>query len=153
MSVSKIEIERRMRRFEEACRSHGLKLTHQRRQVFRALAATDQHPSAEALYNCVRRRVPTVSLDTIYRTLNTLEEKGIIQKAAVYCGKTRYDANVEQHFHFVCRECNAVIDVSCAATPGVTIPPEVRKLGTVCSCMVQIEGTCRKCRALKTADC
>src|SRR4030042_2733079 len=111
MVVSRTEIESRMQRFEQVCRQQGLKVTHQRMEVFRELAGTDEHPDAETVYEAVHRRVPAVSLDTVYRTLALLEEKGLIRRAEVQSGAVRYDANTEQPHHFVCTICGLVRDV------------------------------------------
>jgi Fur family peroxide stress response transcriptional regulator len=81
MAVPKTEIERRMGRFTETCQANGLKVTHQRMEVFRELASTEDHPDAETIYQSVSRRVPAISRDTVYRTLATLEEYGLVRKA------------------------------------------------------------------------
>ena len=69
MKIGKREIEQRMERFEEVCRNSGMKLTHQRMEIFREVAQTGDHPDAEKVYQGVRKRMPTISLDTVYRTL------------------------------------------------------------------------------------
>jgi hypothetical protein len=63
MKISKQEIERRMSRFNEVCRNSGVKLTHQRMEIFREVAQTGDHPEAESVYKGVRKRMPTISLD------------------------------------------------------------------------------------------
>ena len=63
MAVSKVEMERRMRRFTKTCQTHGLKLTHQRVEVFRELAGAEDHPDAETVYQDVSHRVPSISRD------------------------------------------------------------------------------------------
>jgi len=75
-------IEVRLRTFTESCRACGLKLTPQRLEIFRELAATTRHPSVEDIHQRIRTRMPNVSLDTVYRTLSTLHEHGIYTVAA-----------------------------------------------------------------------
>jgi Fur family peroxide stress response transcriptional regulator len=149
MAVSKAEIERRMERFVQACRQHGMKVTHQRMEVFRELAGTEEHPDAEALYQSVRRRVPAISRDTVYRTLASLEEQGIVRKAEILFNKARYDANMDCHHHFVCTECGLVRDFYSDALNELPIPKTVTSLGRVESTHVQLRGVCSACAGRK----
>ena len=65
MKADQREIERRMEHFEKACRNGGIKLTHQRIEIFREVAESDEHPDAEKVYQGVRERVPTVSYNFV----------------------------------------------------------------------------------------
>jgi Fur family peroxide stress response transcriptional regulator len=134
-----------MQRFEQVCRRRGLRVTHQRMEIFRDLAATDEHPDAETIYRRVHRRIPAVSLDTVYRTLGLLEEQGLARKAEVHSGSARYDANMERHHHFVCSRCGLVRDVAGEAMKRIPIPRSVKSLGVVKSYDVQLRGVCRRC--------
>jgi Fur family peroxide stress response transcriptional regulator len=145
MAVAKAKLERRMERFAETCRSHGLKATHQRMEVFRELAGAEDHPDAETIYQNVRRRVPAISRDTVYRTLATLEEHGLVRKAEILAGKGRYDANMDRHHHFVCTECGLVRDFYCETLDALPIPKSVATLGRVESSHVQLRGLCAGC--------
>ena len=149
MAVSKAELRRRMTRFTGTCRQNGLKLTHQRVEVFRELAGTDTHPDAETIYQAVRKRVPAISRDTVYRTLATLEEQGLVRKAEILASKGRYDANVDRHHHFVCTECGLVRDFTCEAMDHLAIPRAVASLGQVRSSHVQLRGVCAVCAGCK----
>ena len=66
--------------FVEHCRDAGIKATHQRQEIYVELAHTEEHPDAETVFRRVRLRIPTISFDTVYRNLRTLEEHGVIQK-------------------------------------------------------------------------
>jgi Fur family transcriptional regulator, peroxide stress response regulator len=145
MAISKAEIERRMRRFTETCQANGLKITHQRTEVFHELAGTEDHPDAETIYQNVRRRVPAISRDTVYRTLATLEEHGLIRKAEILSSRGRYDANTERHHHFICTECGRVRDFYSDKLDELPIPKSVATLGRVESSHVQLRGTCSTC--------
>jgi len=147
MPVPKTEIERRMEQFERMCRQHGLKVTHQRTEIFRELAGTDEHPDAETIYDAVHRRVPAVSLDTVYRTLAVLEEKGLLGRAEVQSGAARYDANTDPHHHFVCTVCGLVRDVYDEGIDKAPLPASIRSVGTVLSRHVQWRGVCHRCAA------
>ncbi len=147
MGVSNAEFSRRMDRFQAACRRAGLKVTHQRTEVFRELAGTDDHPDAETLLAGVRQRVPAISPDTVYRTLATLEAHGLVRKVDVAGDRTRYDADVGRHHHLVCTVCGAIEDFRSRAVDNVRWPPSVRDWGDIECVQVQLRGVCRRCRA------
>ncbi len=145
MAVSKAQIDRRMERFVQMCRDKGMKVTHQRMEVFRELAGTEEHPDAETLYQSVRKRLPTISRDTVYRTLASLEEQGLVHKAEVLANRGRYDANMDRHHHFVCIKCGLVRDFYSEAMDELPIPKAVASLGQVESAHVQLRGLCSSC--------
>jgi Fur family peroxide stress response transcriptional regulator len=149
MTVSRAETQRRVSRFAETCRRKGLKVTHQRMEVFRELAASDEHPDAETVYERVRKRLPTVSCDTVYRTLSTLETQGLVSRTEVLGGPARYDANMAPHHHFVCTTCGLVRDFYSDALDSLPIPKSVEALGKVESAHVQVRGVCSVCAARK----
>ncbi len=145
MSVDASELDRRMRAFVETCRHRGLKATHQRTEVYRELAGSEAHPDAETVYQKVRQRIPAISRDTVYRTLSTLEEHGVIRKAQAVSGSTRFDANTEHHHHFICTVCGAIMDFESQALDRLPVPESVRSFGTVESAHVQVLGVCDNC--------
>lgn len=134
-----------MRTFVETCREKGLKATHQRMEIYRELAGSDEHPDAETVYQNVRRRVPAISRDTVYRTLATLEENGLISRAEALSGSTRFDANTQRHHHFICMVCGQIKDFRSEALNDLPIPDSVKSLGTVESAQVQVRGICSSC--------
>lgn len=71
-------LQQRMNHFKEQIRNAGVKLTHQRMEIFREVAMSEAHPDAEKIYKKVRERLPSVSLDTVYRTLWSLLDLGLI---------------------------------------------------------------------------
>lgn len=146
MSLSNMDIEKRMKRFVDLCRERGIRVTHQRLEIFRELAQTETHPSADILFERLRRRLPTVSLDTIYRTLNLFDEKGIITKVGTTDHQTRFDANTDQHHHFFCKTCGRIQDFTCQAFNDLNAPPEAMSVGDVTTIRVEIQGICSACR-------
>jgi len=97
MRISQQEIQKRISQFENACRTAGTKLTHQRAASFREVAQTGEHPDAETVFRGVRKRIPTVSLDTVYRTLWMLTNLGLIKTLGAARERTRFDANLEEY--------------------------------------------------------
>jgi Fur family peroxide stress response transcriptional regulator len=131
----------------ELCRREGLKATHQRREILREVVRTDEHPDAETVYRRVRRRLPTVSPDTVYRTLALLEEHGLLSRLELFTARARYDANVAPHHHLICTECGRVQDFSDAALDALVPPKTAGGWGEVRSSHVQLRGVCAHCLA------
>lgn len=146
MTVAPHEVERRVDAFSQALRDAGLRLTHQRFEVIREIAQADEHPDVERVYRAVRVRVPTISLDTVYRTLATLADLGLVTRVVVTAGPTRYDANATYHHHFVCTRCGLIRDVDDRELDAVRAPRSTASLGSVESIEVQLRGVCIDCR-------
>lgn len=147
MAVGTREASQRIELMTQALRDAGLKLTHQRLEVLREIASTDEHPDVETIYRRVRSRVPTISLDTVYRTLSTLAERRLIEQVRVVAGPARYDANVNHHHHFVCTRCGGVRDVEASAIKTSASSAAAKQLGTVERIEVQMCGICKECAA------
>ena len=146
MRMEANEVEKRVNVFREVCRRHGVKATHQRREIYRELAGTKEHPDAETIYARVRRRVPAISLDTVYRTLRLLEKKGIISRIGSVKERGRFDANTDLHHHFVCTECGFIGDYYDETWNDFRTPPAITAMGTVDSVHVELRGLCTTCR-------
>jgi Fur family peroxide stress response transcriptional regulator len=145
MGVDQHEIERRIAVFADVCASAGIRMTHQRMEVFREVAKTDEHPDAETIYGRVRRRIPTISLDTVYRTLTMLETLGVVSRVYLLCDRARFDAVITPHHHFVCRSCGMLRDFVSTEADKLRIPPEVQSWGVVKSIHVEVRAICSKC--------
>jgi Fe2+ or Zn2+ uptake regulation protein len=127
-------------------RANGRKITAQRQCIFQALEGDESHPSAERVYEKVRREMPNVSLKTVYQTLNDLAELGAISVLDVGTGSARFDPNVETaHHHLVCRSCGKVRDLA-AHFPGLTVSRRAAQGFAVDSAEVVFRGLCDECR-------
>ncbi len=147
IKVAKRDIERRMTRFNEECRKSGAKLTHQRMEIFREVAQTGDHPDVEKVYQGVRERMPTISLDTVYRTLWWLKELGLITTLGPPRERTRFDANLNRHHHFVCVKCGLTRDFYSDQLDKLTLPESVQSIGQAETTQVEVKGVCLKCAA------
>ena len=145
MTVSKEELNRRMERFEEGLKQAGVKMTHQRIVIFSELAKSLDHPDAETVYKSVRRKIPTISLDTVYRTLWMLLDLGLIDTLGPSRERTRFDANIDSHHHFVCTECGMTRDFCSKELDSVKVPQSAKSLGNVITTHVEVRGICQKC--------
>jgi Fur family transcriptional regulator, peroxide stress response regulator len=122
-------------------------LTHQRIEVFREVAKTEEHPDAETILKGVRARIPMISLDTVYRTLKTLEHLKVISRVHHACEPARFDANMEVHHHFICIKCGAIRDFTSHDLESVPIPESIRDWGEVRSIHVELRSVCSACAA------
>lgn len=138
-------IREKMALFEQACRDAGLKLTHQRLEIYRELAAAADHPTAEMLYTRLRRRLPTLSLDTVYRTLATLEERNIISRVHTDESQARYEAEMAPHHHALCRKCCSITDFQWDFLDAAPLPDGLADWGTFEDTKVTVRGICRQC--------
>lgn len=149
MTVSKTQIDRRVQAFVQTCRQRGMKITHQRMEIFHELAASTAHPDAEAVFQAVSKRVPSISRDTVYRTLSTLEAEGLVRKVQPLVESARYDANLDRHHHFTCTVCGLVSDFYSEALDNLPIPKSVEALGQIDSAQVEVRGICSACTRRK----
>lgn len=139
--------ERRMAHFHEICRHNDLRMTPQRLEVFSELARAADHPSAETIHTRVCNRLPTITLDTVYRTLSTLEQAGLVMRVSVVGGSQRFEANMMRHHHFVCRECGNVSDVYSSQLNDIKLDGDLPQGYAVESIQVEIRGVCPQCIA------
>src|SRR2546423_14487940 len=135
--------------FVDSCRDAGSAVTPQRVAIFRRLAATDRHPSAEELHAAVRREMPTLSLATVYKTLDTLAGIGAVRPVSRLGARGRWDANLEPHHHLVCTSCGTVTDgaeprLEAAARPAAALA--ARHGFEAAGHSVEIFGRCAACR-------
>jgi Fur family peroxide stress response transcriptional regulator len=145
--IAQETVEKRVADFVDACRQQGIKATHQRTEILRELAGTDEHPDAETIYGRVRSRIPSISLDTVYRTLRMLENEGVISRVGSTRDRARFDANTERHHHFVCSACGLVRDFYSEALDRFSAPSEVSEMGRIDSVYLELRGLCRACQA------
>ena len=92
-------------------RAVGLKLTPQRYAVLDFLVRSREHPTADKISAALNRRFPRASRATIYNTLNALRDAGLVHEVYLDDAVARFDANLDQHHHFVCRVCSKLEDV------------------------------------------
>jgi Fe2+ or Zn2+ uptake regulation protein len=128
----------------EIFRAQGLKVTPQRQAIFRALHSSAVHPTAESVHADVRADMPTISLRTVYQTLNDLASMGEIHAIDLGTGSARFDPNTRPHHHLVCGACGRVQDLA-ADFPGVAIPVENDFGFEVTATEIVFRGHCRDC--------
>ena len=142
---SKEQLEQIMKTFVTACRTAGLKVTHQRTEIYRHLLLMTDHPSAETLHKRLLDTLPTVSLDTIYRTLTTLEQHGLIARIQTAESQARFEAVHTPHHHLICSCCKTVIDFNWPAIDTLDLPPTINQWGAIESKTIVMYGICKSC--------
>jgi len=145
LKVDTNEVVLKLKRFESAAQQAGLKLTHQRLEIFREIASRMDHPDAIKIYNSVKERIPTVSLDTVYRTLWTLNDLGLITIFGYRQESVRFDANLGQHHHFVCVKCGLIRDFENGGFDALKVGKEVREFGSILGTRIEVRGICNSC--------
>jgi Fe2+ or Zn2+ uptake regulation protein len=133
---------------EAALRDRGLRLTGPRHAVLEVVRGSESHPTAEDVHRLVRRRLPGVSLGTVYRNLWLLVAEGLLKELPG--PHARFDANTRAHHHFVCERCARIIDVDAAlAEPhaGALSARVAARTGlSITNHRIDLFGRCRECQ-------
>ena len=145
---NKKDLTKLMEGFEQVCKLKGLRITHQRSQIFYELARYPGHPTAEIVFSKVRKHLKTISLDTVYRTIATFEENGLIMKIQLVDNTTRYDINLTVHHHLICSRCKKVVDFYWPDFDQMKLPDNIQAWGQVERTNVVINGICSECQKL-----
>lgn len=123
-----------------------LKRSKQRDAIIAFLMTCKDHPTADTIYMNIKKEFPNISLGTVYRNLALLSERGEILKLTYHQGADRYDAIVDPHYHFICRECGEVMDLEMdSLDEKVTAMANVGFPGKVEESVIYFKGICEKC--------
>jgi Fur family peroxide stress response transcriptional regulator len=132
--------------FRELCRENGIAVTHQRQVLYETMKTMHGHPSPEEVYARVKRKVPAISLATVYKNIHLFVESGVFRQVSLHHGSVRVEMNGESHHHMVCSKCRKITDVDEKAL-GLTT--EKRRLPggfLVERYAVDAIGVCANCR-------
>jgi Fur family transcriptional regulator, peroxide stress response regulator len=130
------------------CRDAGMKLTQQRIEVYSELAHASDHPSPEMLYRKLISRMPSLSLDTVYRSLATLAQYRLVQRVETFQSQVRYETVQAPHHHLICRECQEISDFPWSSFDIIKLPKETDSWGVVEKKSVVLTGICSECRKI-----
>jgi len=132
--------------FAAHCRRAGIKATRQREVIYRELTATEEHPDAETLCRRVRRRMSSISLDTVYRNLHTLETCGMVRRLGLPGSRARYDGDIRRHHHIICTRCGRIADFTSPHFDALQAPEPLRHEWTgIEAAQVELRGLCPLC--------
>lgn len=124
----------------------GSRMTKQRKKILEIVQSTKSHPTADWIYNEVRREMPNVSLGTVYRNLGILKEKGEVIELNYGSSFSRYDGNREPHYHLTCTECKKVYDVEIPISTQLANEVMEEEGHIVEAHRLEFYGICRDCR-------
>ena len=119
--------------------------SRQREYILKVLRGTCSHPTAEWVYHTAKKKIPDLSIGTVYRNLKILVDQGLVKKLAFGSAFDRYDATVKQHYHFVCEQCGDVRDVDLPIRPDIDTEVEKRNNCTISHHKIDFFGSCEKC--------
>lgn len=132
--------------FYDKCAENGLKITPQRSLIFDELAKATDHPTADAIYKRVRKTLSNISFDTVYRTLLSFTETGIVSIVQGTGEQKRFEPNLHPHHHFRCIKCYTIYDFENEAYNNIAVPEAVQRQGVIINKRVVLEGICSKCK-------
>lgn len=138
-----------MQKLAEMLKAKKLKVTPQRLAIFNMLYNTTSHPSAETIYKSLQETHPTMSLATVYKTLDALQKARLIQQLNVGEESFRYDANVSSHPHVICLDCNQVFDIETNILDNLRSQVASETDFDLISEKVYLYGTCPGCKKKK----
>jgi Fur family peroxide stress response transcriptional regulator len=133
----------------EALRRKGYRATSQRIAICRYALNNREHPTAQKVYSEVKKLHPTVSLATVYKTLQVLRELRLIQELTYPQGETRFDSNVAPHVNVICLRCGEVRDVEDRVVREVIARAASRTRFVVTRQRFDIYGLCERCARRK----
>lgn len=120
-------------------------MTRQRRVILEEVVKCRDHPRADQIYERVRRRLPKISLGTVYRTLDLLSERGLIRRLELGGNRMRFDGRVEEHYHIRCLECDRLVDVDSRQFACIDIPDEEMSGFRILGHQLEFFGLCPDC--------
>ena len=134
---------------EELCeffRRHAVRLTRQRAAIYTALEKTTSHPTADDLYQEVKRRYPKISRNTVYSTLGILRQAGLVREVNVGHEVARFDGNVTVHHHLICSACHRIEDVMDEGLNQLAINSNQARGFHIVGHQVEFHGYCADCQ-------
>lgn len=129
-----------------ALKERDFRLTPQRVELVRLIAASEGHPSASQLYTSIKRRFPTMSHATVYKTLTLLKEMNQVLEIDLH-NDSHYDGNRPQpHPHLICIQCNRIIDAEVSLDPQTLRSLEQSSGYQILRPQISLYGLCPQCR-------
>ncbi|MGM0472246.1 MAG: Fur family transcriptional regulator [Bacillota bacterium] len=122
------------------------RMTKQRKKILEVLRSTNSHPTADWIYEQVKKEIPNISLGTVYRNLNVLEEMGEIMELDYSSSHSHFDGNPENHYHFNCLECGKICDVDESVYSDLNQNVEDEMDCEVSYHRLEFFGTCSECK-------
>lgn len=130
------------------CQKLGLKLTNQRIEIYQALFTSCDHPSAETLHKRLLDKLPSLSVDTVYRTLATFCEYGLALKLPTSESQARFEIQTTPHHHVICNVCRSISNLYNVLQDDA-LSRKLADWGQVITQHVVVYGVCQSCLQLQ----
>jgi Fur family ferric uptake transcriptional regulator len=130
----------------------NMRLTTQRQIILEELGKVTSHPTANEVYDMVRKRLPRIGLGTVYRNLELMAESGIILKLEVGGTQKRFDATVENHYHIRCSTCGKVDDIEIPVQDQINAMASEASDYTILGHHIEFTGLCKNCAKQKVTS-
>jgi Fur family peroxide stress response transcriptional regulator len=136
----------------EALRSKGYKATPQRIAICRIALNSRKHPSAQQVYDEVKKIHPTVSLATVYKTLEVLRDLNLVQELNFPKGQARFDSYMNPHINLICLKCGKITDLDDFTSKEITTKVVAATKFKPSGQRIDVYGTCQKCSNTKQKE-
>lgn len=127
-------------------RDEGFRITPQRMAIVDYLLKTEDHPSAEHIHKVIRKRYPMVSLSTVYKTLDLLKEKKLVNEMDVE-GEARFDAHTDEHINLVCMNCGKIDDIDEDSLKYIQTKAARKSKYLILKSNFELSGYCNNCKS------
>ena len=132
--------------FRTICADHGLALTHQRQVLYEVMQSMPGHPNPEEVYARVKKRIPVISLATVYKNIHLFIEKGVLKEVSMHHGSLRVELNGHAHHHMICSHCKVILDVAEEDLGVLPVPQRLPGGFHVERYAIDVIGTCAACQ-------
>ena len=122
----------------------GLRVTPQRDAILRQILGLHSHLSADDIYRSMQHTLPNLSVSTVYNTLKSFSEVGLIREIKFGDGASLFDANMTLHHHMICKRCGTLIDFYLPSTPDLTQIAKEAQFH-IDECHIEVTGICEAC--------
>ncbi len=130
-------------------RGKGFKLTPQRIAILKFLENNAEHPTAEDIYNEIKKKYPTVSFATVYNTIQALKDRGELTEVTIDPERKHFDPNPRPHHHVICTVCNRIGDIFTDFSAVLHLSEEILSEYVLTGNHIDFYGVCRECRTKK----
>lgn len=136
----------RLEQAVEKLKSTGVRMTPQRHAILEFLLSSMSHPTADEIYKSLEGKFPNMSVATVYNNLRVFKEAGLIRELTYGDASSRFDANMTDHYHVICRECGKITDFDYPPLIDVEREAAKRTGFRVESHRMEIYGICKDCQ-------
>ena len=141
-----------MKKFTNKFDDSDLRLTRQRKVILDEFKKPNSHLTADEVYERVRRKIPRVSLGTIYRNLEILSESGLLNKVELAGHQKLFDGNLKKHYHVRCANCDKVLDIPAESIKITTMPLKILNDFEIHDYRLELLGDCKKCHEQEISE-